>query len=142
MSGPEIAHRIAGKYPKSIIETGNQSVLIRSEDLVKVADCLKNDPELDFNLLVDITAVDYFDYFELVYRITSLKSNSSLVLKVRCYDRDIPEVSSVMGIWKGADFMEREIFDLLGIRFTGHPNLKRIFLWEGFKGFPLRKDFL
>jgi NADH-quinone oxidoreductase subunit C len=142
LSGPEIAERITGKYPKSIIETGNQSVLIKSEDLLKIADCLKNDPELDFNLLVDITAVDYFDYFEVVYRITSLKNNNSLVLKVRCYNRDKPEVPSVTGIWKGGDFMEREIFDLMGIRFTGHPNMKRIFMWEGFTGHPLRKDFL
>ncbi len=142
LSGREIAERITGKHPKSIISIENQSVLIGSENLLKVADCLKNDPELDFSLLVDITAVDYFDYFELVYRMTSLKSNTSLVLKVRCNNRENPEVPSVTGIWKGADFMEREIYDLMGIRFTGHPNMKRIFLWEGFKGYPLRKDYL
>ncbi len=142
LSGSEIAEKIKGKFPESVIETTDQAALIKSETLLEVTDYLKTNPELDFNLLVDITSVDYFDYFELIYRLTSLKNNTSLVLKVRCYDRENPEVPSLTGIWKGADFMEREIFDLMGIRFTGHPNMKRIFMWEGFKGHPLRKDYL
>jgi len=64
------------------------------------------------------------------------------VVKTRCYDRENPTVSSVVGLWQGADFQEREIYDLLGIKFDGHPNMKRIFLWEGFQGHPLRKDYL
>jgi NADH-quinone oxidoreductase subunit C len=64
------------------------------------------------------------------------------VLKARCYDRENPVLPSVVGLWRTADFQEREIYDLLGISFTGHPNLKRIALWEGFEGHPLRKDFL
>ncbi|GAH82618.1 unnamed protein product [marine sediment metagenome] len=64
------------------------------------------------------------------------------MLKVRCYDRENPTLPSVVGIWRGADFQEREIFDLFGIGFEGHPNLRRIVLWEGFEGHPLRKDFL
>ncbi len=128
-------------FPEAVIESDNQAVIIKSEYLLKVADFLKNSPELAFNLLNDITSVDYFDYFEIIYRLTSLEHNNSLVLKVRCYDRENPEVPSVIGIWQGADFMEREIFDLMGISFTGHPNMKRIFLWEGFDGHPLRKDY-
>jgi NADH:ubiquinone oxidoreductase subunit C len=64
------------------------------------------------------------------------------VLKTRCNDREQPVVPSVISVWQGADFQEREIYDLLGIRFAGHPNMKRIFLWEGFKGHPLRRDYL
>jgi NADH-quinone oxidoreductase subunit C len=64
------------------------------------------------------------------------------MVKVQCYDRENPSLPSVVGLWQGADFQEREIYDLFGIRFEGHPNLKRIFLWEGFEGHPLRKDFI
>jgi NADH-quinone oxidoreductase subunit C len=141
LSGSDIARTISARFPEAVIETGAQSVVIKSESLAAVAGFLKNGPELAFELLVDITSVDYYDYFEIVYRLTSLKRNTSLALKVRCYDRSNPEVSSLVPLWKGANYMEREIFDLMGIRFTGHPNMKRIFLWEGFKGHPLRKDY-
>ena len=78
----------------------------------------------------------------MVYHLTSIEHNHSLVLKTRCYSRDNPTLPSVVGLWRGADFQEREIYDLLGISFEGHPNLRRIALWEGFDGHPLRKDFL
>jgi NADH-quinone oxidoreductase subunit C len=141
LSGQEAAEKIAAQFPEAIIESGNQAVVIKSENLLPVADYLKNSLELSFNQLNDITSVDYYDYFEIIYRMTSIEHNTSLVLKIRCYDREKPEVPSVTSLWKGADFMEREIFDLMGITFTGHPNMKRIFLWEGFNGHPLRKDF-
>ena len=91
---------------------------------------------------VALTAVDYIDYFEVVYRLTSLRHNHSAVLKTRVYERDEPVVPSVVPVWKGADLQEREVFDLMGVRFEGHPDLKRIPTWEGFEGHPLRKDFL
>ena len=92
--------------------------------------------------MVDITAVVYYVDFELVYRLVSLGHNHSLMLKTRCYDRDKPALPSVVSLWQGADYQEREIFDLMGISFDGHPNLKRIFLWQGYEGHPLRKDYL
>ena len=122
--------------------TNDQFVTIKGEQLVKVAEYLKNAPELAFNYLTDITAVDYFEYFEVVYRLTSMQQNRSLVLKVRCDGRANPSVPSLTKLWMGANFMEREIYDLMGIVFPGHPNLKRIVLWEGFAGHPLRKDYL
>jgi len=141
LTGQEVTKLIAERFPEAVIETGDQAVVIKPEDLLNTADFLKNDPELVFDYLTDLTAVDYYDYFEIVYRLTSLKRNRTLVLKIRCYDREKPEVPSVTGIWKGADYMEREIFDLMGVRFSGHPNLKRIVTWEGFQGYPLRKDY-
>ena len=99
-------------------------------------------PGLDFDYLTAITAVDYLDYLEVIYQLTSIKHNHSLVLKTRCYGQDNPTLPSVVSLWRGADFQEREIYDLMGIRFEGHPNLKRIALWEGFEGHPLRKDYL
>jgi NADH-quinone oxidoreductase subunit C len=142
LSGQDVASQIAARFPEAVIESNIQAAVIKSEYLLKIADFLKNSPELAFDLLVDITSVDYFDYFEIIYRLTSLQHNHSLVLKVRCVDRAKPEVPSIREIYQGADFMEREIYDLMGIGFTGHPNLKRIFLWDGFAGHPLRKDYL
>jgi NADH-quinone oxidoreductase subunit C len=142
MAVQNATRKITERFPGAVIETGTQAVVVKSEYLLKIAEHLKNGPEMAFNYLSDLTAVDYLDYFELVYRLTSLKSNQTLVLKVRLFDREKPEISSVTELWQGADFMEREIFDLMGIRFNGHPNLKRIFLWEGFSGHPLRKDYV
>ncbi len=140
--GSEIANQIAEHLPDAVSETSDQAVLVKSESLFTVVEYLKNSPELDLDYLNYIIAVDYYDYFELVYQLTSLKHNHSLIVKTRCYDRDSPAVPSVVSLWQGADYQEREIYDLMGISFEGHPNLKRIFLWEGFEGHPLRKDYL
>jgi NADH-quinone oxidoreductase subunit C len=142
LSGQEVSSLVAAKYPDAVIDAADQFLMIKGEHLVKVAEYLKNTPDLAFNYLADITAVDYFDYFEVVYRLTSLEKNRSLILKVRCGGRENPSVPSLTGLWMGANLMEREIYDLMGIVFPGHPNLKRIVLWEGFAGHPLRKDYL
>jgi NADH-quinone oxidoreductase subunit C len=142
LSGNEVAKQITKQFPEAIAETSNEAILVESQSILDVAEYLKSDPKLDFDYLNYITAVDYYDYFEVVYQLTSIKHNHTLVLKTRCYDRDNPVVPSVVGLWRGADFQEREIYDLMGITFQGHPNLKRIVLWEGFQGYPLRKDYL
>ena len=142
LSGSEVAKQITEHLPEAVTEASDGAILVKSESIFDVAEYLKSNPELDFDYLNYITAVDYYDYFELVYQLTSIKHNHSLVLKTRCYDRDSPTVPSIVSLYKGADFQEREIYDLMGISFTGHPNLKRIFLWEGFEGHPLRKDYL
>ena len=137
----KVAKQITQHFPEAIVEASDVALLVKSESIFDIAEYLKNSPELEFDYLNYVTAVDYFDYFEVIYQLTSMKHNHSLVLKTRCYDRDNPVVPSVVKLWRGADFQEREIYDLMGIRFEGHPNLKRIFLWEGFKGHPLRKDY-
>ena len=109
--------------------------------MLAAVEYLKTAEGLKFDYLNYITAVDYYNYFEVVYMLTSLEFNRSIVLKVRCYTRDNPTVPSLTGLYQGADWQEREVYDLMGITFQGHPNLKRIFLWEGFDGYPLRKDF-
>jgi NADH-quinone oxidoreductase subunit C len=141
-TGTEAAQKIAAQFPEAVVESNEQSVRIRQEDLVRTAAYLKTSPELAFNYLADMTATDYLDYFELVYQLVSMERNRSLVLKMRVEGREKPQAPSVMGVWRGADLMEREIFDLFGIVFTGRPGLERIFLWEGFSGYPLRKDYL
>ena len=142
LAGKEIAGQIEKKFPGSIEEAGKDSVLVKSDALLAIAAYLKDTEGLNFDYLNYVTAVDYYSYFEVVYQLTSLEHNHSVIIKTRCYGRDNPVVPSVVGLWQGADFQEREIYDLMGIKFEGHPNMKRIFLWEGFPGHPLRKDFI
>ncbi len=142
LSGEEVAVKLGQQFPGSIIESKGNSLLVKSESLFQLVSFLKTTPGIEFDYLTNITAIDYFDYFELVYQLISIKHTNSLLLKTRCYNRENPSVPSVVSLHKGADFQEREIFDLMGIRFEGHPNLKRIVLWEGFQGYPLRKDYI
>jgi len=142
LSGGKIAKQLEKKFPEAVIEAGTDSLLLKGDQLLAVAEYLNTAPDLAFDYLNYVAATDYYDYFEVVYYLVSMKHNHGLVLKVRCYDRENPTLPSVVGVWRGVDFQEREIFDLLGISFEGHPNLRRIVLWEGFEGHPLRKDFL
>lgn len=142
LSGKEVAAKLEQQFPASIIESNEDSLLVKTESLFKLISFLKIAPEFEFNFLNTITAVDYFDYFELVYHLTSMEYNHSLVVRTRCYGRENLAVPSIVSLYQGANFQEREIYDLMGIRFEGHPNMKRIFLWESFQGHPLRKDYL
>jgi len=142
LAGADVARRINAELPGSVVESHNGDVRIERASILSVARFLKDTEGLEFSFLSSITAVDYVEHFELVYHLTSLKFNQSIVLKANCYGRDELSAPSVSGVWRGADFQEREIWDLFGIRFEGHPNLKRILLWEGFPGHPLRKDYL
>ena len=143
LSGLEVVKQIAERFPEAVSEASDKAaVAVKGGSLFEVAEYLKNSPELDLDYLNHITAMDYFDYFEVVYQFTSLKHNHSLVLKTRCYGRNNPTLPSIVTLWQGADFQEREIYDLMGISFAGHPDLKRIVLWQGFEGHPLRRDYL
>jgi NADH-quinone oxidoreductase subunit C len=141
LQATEVAAKLEAALPGCTVEANGNTVAIKEEFVLKAATFLKNTAGLDFNYLNYLTATDYQTYFEVIYDLVSLEHNHKLVLKVKLTNREKPELASVTGVWKGADFQEREIFDLFGINFTGHPNLKRIFLWEGFQGYPLRKDF-
>ena len=141
LSGKEIAEKIEEELPGSLEASGDDYLLVKRESFPVVAEYLKTAASLSLDYFDFITAVDYYDYFEVVCRLESIENNHSIVLKTRCYDRENPTVPSLTGLWQGADFQEREIYDLMGIKFEAHPNLKRMFLWEGFEGYPLRKDF-
>jgi len=141
LSAQEVADKLDPQFTNAVIEVGSDNILINSESLLDVASFLKTAPGLDFNYLSYITATDYYDYFELVYQLISLEHNHGIKIKARCHDRDDAVLPSLVQLWRGADYQEREIYDLLGISFEGHPNLKRIVLWDGFEGHPLRKDF-
>lgn len=134
--------RLQEKFPEAVMKATDEYIVIRSAYLLDVCSYLKDAPDLAFDYLTCLSGVDYLDYLEVVYHLISLENNHSLVLKVRCYDREKAQIPSVCGIWKGADLQEREAYDLLGIEFAGHPFLRRLFMWEGFQGHPLRRDYL
>ena len=136
-----IAEKLGEKFSSDIIDASQKGIVVKPEALLEIAAFLKDTPEYKFNYLTSVTAVDYYDYFEVVYHLTSIDHNHSLILKTRC-PREKPILPSVVRLWQAADLQEREIYDLFGITFEGHPNLKRIVLWEGFQGHPLRKDYL
>ncbi len=142
LSPGDVAKQITERYADAVIETTDTAVLINSQFLLDVAAFLKGTPGLEFDYLTHITAVDYFEYFELIYQLTSIEHNHTVLLKTRCYGRENPTVPSVVSLWQGANYQEREIYDLMGISFEGHPNMKRIVLWDGFEEHPLRKDYL
>ncbi len=123
---------------------GDLSVQVSAEGLSEVAKFLHDDPALAFDHITDICSADYPDdleRFEVIYHFLSLPTGTRIRVKARVPEEN-PSIASVSHIWKGANFLEREVFDLMGIRFEGHPDLRRILLPEDFdEGYPLRKDF-
>jgi len=146
--------RIQEQFAAHIIEThsfrGDETASIRPDSLRPIAQFLKETPDLDFNFLMDLTAVDYLFYaggriqkasrFEVVYHFFSLKFNQRIRLKVPVDEKD-PQVDTLSDWWASANWYEREVWDMYGIRFKGHPNLKRILMYEEFQGHALRKDY-
>ncbi len=142
LSTRDVSRQLEEAVPGSVVEVTEAAIIIDPARLPDVAAFLKDSPHLDFDYLSTITAVDYYQYFEVSYFLVSLRHNHSLMLKARCHSRDNPSLPSLTHLWRSADLQEREVFDLMGITFEGHPNLKRIVLWPGFQGHPLRKDYL
>ncbi len=109
--------------------------------LAKVCEMLHSSPDTGFDYLADVTAIDWNDRIEVVYQLTALATNAKVALRVSL-DHEKPEVDSVTSIWKGANYQEREVYDLMGVVFRGHPDLRRILLPEDWEGHPLRKDYV
>ncbi len=143
-----VLERLRRKFGDAILETttdrGNECAVVAREKLAEVAEFLRDDRELAFDMPIDCTAVDWYQRrpvrFDVVWHVYSTTKHHRLRLKVRVSDED-PTVPSLTPIWRGMNWHEREAWDLYGIRFTGHPNLKRILLYEEFVGHPLRKDY-
>jgi NADH-quinone oxidoreductase subunit C len=132
-----------GKITESYSQHGNETIVIQREDALAIFSALRDDPQFAFDLLVDLTAVDFLGQeprFEVVYHLHSMRLNHRLRVKVRVPEDDavVPSLSS---LWKAANWLEREVWDLFGIRFTDHPDLRRILMYEEFRGHPLRKDY-
>lgn len=133
---------IREKIPEAIIEVNEKAidpfVKIRPEHLKAVARLLKE--EMGMDMLLSISGVDYPANITVVYHIFSIKNNRSIVLKVDL-PRDNPRVDTVEDVWKAANWHERETYDLFGVVFEGHPDLRRILLPDDWEGHPLRKDY-
>lgn len=136
---------IRSKFPDDVLEThafrGDETAVIRKEALLKAAAYLRD--ELGFDFLMDLTAADYLPReprFELVCHFYSSRHNYRLRLKCPVTAAD-PEVDSLTGLWAGANWFEREAYDMFGLKFSGHPDLRRILMYDGFEGHPLRKDY-
>ena len=146
--GSDQIDRINSKYKRVILDShdfrGDQTITVQKNILIELFKFLRDDPELDFKFLMDLTAVDYLNRkdnrFEVVYHFYSLKHNTRLRVKVPISEDDCT-INSVSSLWKTANWYEREVWDLYGIKFNGHPDMRRILLYEEFKGHPLRKDY-
>ena len=158
----KIHEQIREKFGDAVLTThdfrGDETAIVKKEALLDILRFLKEDPELDFNVLMDLTAVDYLTYpspfplprggegggeggrFEVVYHLYSLNKNHRIRIKVSVEEKDA-RVPTATGLWPAADWFEREVWDMFGIGFDGHPHLKRILMYEEFQGHPLRKDY-
>ena len=122
---------------------GDDTAVVRREKIVDICTFLRDDPALRFDMAMDLTGVDYLGEeprFEVVYHLYSLEKRHRVRIKARVPEDD-PVIDSVVPVWVGIDWYEREAYDMYGIVFRGHPNLKRILLYESFVGHPLRKDY-
>jgi len=136
---------IPGALREEVARDGETIVFVAPERLLETMTWLKNTPGQEFNYLVDVTAVEFRDRerpLQVVYFLRSLTRKADLRVKVELAASAELAVDSVWGLWHGADWLEREVFDMFGITFRGHPDLRRILMWETYaEGFPLRKDF-
>ena len=139
----KLQQALPGAVKNAVTALGETAIMVASEDIAKVCRCLKDDDTLSFDLLCDLCGVDYLGRkeprFEVVYNLYSTKTHERLRLKISVSEGE--RVPTVTGVWAGADWFERECWEMFGIEFEGHPDLRRLLTIEEFDGCPLRKDF-
>ena len=144
-----ILEQIKEKFLDDVYQTfefrGDLVAVVNKDIIRDVMKFLKTEPKLDFNILMDLSAVDYLwqeriPRYDVVYHLYSLQKNHRLRIKASLDEKDLV-IDSVVSVWPAADWLEREVWDMFGIKFKNHPNLKRILMYEEFKGHPLRKDY-
>jgi len=142
-----ISSKVKEKFPEAILNAstfrGEITLHLRAEDILPVCRFLHDDPELSFDYLTDLCGVDNHPHeprFQVVYHLCAMKTRRRLRLKVSL-PHEVPRIASVVSVWKAANWLEREAFDMFGIRFLEHPDLRRILLTPDWEGHPLRKDY-
>jgi len=142
-----VLDKILRKFPDEIIDShdylGNETVIIKKEALLDVCKFIKDNRQLMMDMLVDLTCVDYpaeAKRFIVVYHFYSTVNKYRIRIKVPVSEDD-PYVDSLTELWPSANWTEREVYDMYGVKFNNHPNLKRILMYDGFEGHPLRKDY-
>jgi NADH-quinone oxidoreductase subunit C len=143
---PALRSEFGSDIERHLVSCGQTIVYAKRDRSHDILSWLKQTPGQEFNYLTDITAVDYRDPerdLEVVYQLRSLGRKADLRVKVALEKRSgVLELRSVYDLWRGADWLEREVYDMFGVTFTGHPDLRRILMWETYaEGYPLRKDF-
>ncbi len=144
-SVPALRAEFGDAVERSLVSSGDSIVYIARDRSHDVLAWLRDTPSQGYNYLTDVTAVEYRDPerpLEVVYQLRSLPRRADLRVKLALDKRGPLEVRSVIDLWRGADWLEREVFDMFGVVFAGHPDLRRILMWETYaEGYPLRKDF-
>ncbi|RPJ05139.1 MAG: NADH-quinone oxidoreductase subunit C [Deltaproteobacteria bacterium] len=138
--------RLKSKFPASILEVttfrDEVTVIVAKKDILEICRFLYSDPDLQYQFLTDLCGLDFLPEpprFGIVYLLYSMRNNQRLRLKARVAEGE--SISSVESVWKAANWLEREAYDLFGIPFDHHPDLRRILLWDGYEGHPMRKDY-
>jgi NADH-quinone oxidoreductase subunit C len=137
-----LKEKFSGEIKDVLTSFGDEVVIIDKKALLPIVTCLKDKPG-EFTMLLDLSCVDYLGEsprFEMVYHFFSLPRNKRLRIKARLAEDDL-RIASLTGLWKNANWLEREVFDMFGVHFEGHPDLRRIFMYDCFEGYPLRKDY-
>ncbi|HYM14874.1 MAG TPA: NADH-quinone oxidoreductase subunit C [Dehalococcoidia bacterium] len=141
LPGAQVAERIRAAVPAAVREVRDACVVLEPAAAFDAMRAARDDAVLDGKFLVQLCSVDMITSIDVVYHVASLAQNHIFQIKVPA-DHEHPEVPSVSPLWIGAWLQEREVYDLMGVRFAGHPSLTRLFLWDQFPGHPLRKDFM
>ncbi len=146
MENQKVIEAVQQQFPDAVLEVsaslGDDTLLIRKQALGELVDFLYQKP-YEFTMLLDLTCVDYLGQdprYQMVYHLFSLTHNRRLRLKAHVEEADLT-IGSLTGVWKNANWLEREIYDMFGISFAGHPDLRRLFMYDEFEGYPLRKDY-
>ena len=139
----ELKSAVEQLLPGVSLAVDSSALVVAPKDLTAVCRCLKDTDRFHLDYVANLTAVDFPpERIEIVYHLYSMThKHGPVTLRVRL-DRNTATVDSVTPIWRGAEFQEREVYDLFGVTFTGHPDLRRILMWEGFQGHPMRKDYV
>ncbi len=134
--------KISESVPSVLFEEGGEwiTVMIEPPSWLSLADRFRFAPGLDFDFLFCLTCIDWKSHFTMVYHLRSTLNGQEMVVKSKL-DHTAPEMESVSHIWRTAEFHEREVYDLFGIKFLHHPDLRRLLLTDDWKGYPLRKDY-
>ena len=143
-----LAAALGARVKAQAVDRGQLTIEVAAADLLAACTRLRDDPQLRFTTLIDLLGIDYDGHarwdgprFAVVYNLLSIEHNMRVRVRTFCADEDFPAVDSVIGVWPSANWYEREAFDLYGIVFRGHPDLRRILTDYGFVGHPFRKDF-
>lgn len=141
LPGSEVADLIQAALPGAVQASSDGHVVLEPARAFEAMRVIRDDARLDGKFLIQLCSVDAITRIDMVYHFASLAQNHMFEVKIPC-DHEKPVAPSITPLWSGAILQEREVYDLMGVEFEGHPELTRLFLWDSFPGHPLRKDFM